>query len=87
MFHDIAYPFERIASIDNPEASDILKKYFSGVNALDRVLSREILVKGITKYLILWQLLNDNENNTSFENTLTLNLSPNIETFVKNTEK
>ena len=86
LFHDIAYPFERIASIDNPEASDILKKYFSGVNALDRVLSREILVKGITKYLILWQLLNDNENNTSFEKTLTLNLSPNIEKFIKYSE-
>lgn len=86
LFHDIAYPFERISSIENPKSSDILEKYFSSVNALNHVLSREVLVKGITKYLILWQLLNDNENNTSFENTLTLNLSPNIETFVKNSE-
>lgn len=83
LFHDIAYPFERVSSVNNTSSSDILKKYFSSINALDCVLSREILVKGITKYLVLWQLLNDNENNTSFGEILTLNLSSDKDIFVE----
>lgn len=66
LFHDLAYPIEQLC---NPESEDNESKYLECFNKLLNCLSREILAECVAKFLVLWQIINDNENNALFFTT------------------
>ena len=47
----------------------VYDKYLTNFNEIECILSREILLEGATKYLIVWQMLDDCDNNHLFEQT------------------
>ncbi len=82
LFHDIAYPIENAYEM-NKDNRVVLKKkqecegkesvydkYLTNFNEIECILSREILLEGATKYLIVWQMLDDCDNNHLFENVI-----------------
>lgn len=82
LFHDVAYPIESSYKIDEENKIYIKKggaaqkeqsaydKYLTNFNKMGNILSREILLEGAVKYLVVWQMLNDH-NNQPFSNVMT----------------
>lgn len=68
LFHDLAYPIER--SYTPKTDSKIFNLYLSKFNNLYNCLSREILIEGASKFLVVWQLLHDGENNLTVNEVL-----------------
>jgi len=68
LFHDVAYPIERSCQ---PQVEDcVLNTYLKEFNHLSFCLSREILIEGASKYLVVWQMLHDTNNNLPFNQVL-----------------
>ncbi len=63
LFHDLAYPIEQLCK---PESEDDESKYLECFNKLLNCLSREILAECVARFLVLWQMINDYENNALF---------------------
>ena len=64
LFHDLAYPIEQLYPTDK---SPVESSYLTSFNQLFNCLSREILCECAARFLILWQLINDTENNLPLE--------------------
>lgn len=79
LFHDIAYPIEgSFQKKGSPEKCIRLKedsfwdKYINNFNFIENILSHEVLFQGAVKYLVVWQLIHDDDNNVSFSSALAL---------------
>lgn len=84
LFHDVAYPIESAYKLDEHahiglkkkrvfgEEKSIYDKYLTNFNKMECILSREIMLEGAAKYLVVWQMLNDSDNNQFFSSVIAL---------------
>jgi len=64
LFHDLAYPIEQLCKPGSTLGSGT--RYLECFNSLFNCLSREILAECAARFLVLWQMINDDENNGPF---------------------